>query len=283
MRAAATIAVALAAVSSFPLTAQQQDAPALQAAQAQKQDRPATDGGAGAAALRLQPVNGELIGKLDSKSARTGDIVVIKTTERVKTADGTEIPKGSKIVGKVTGVQARGESAENAQIAIKFDHADLKSGQSLAIESVIESLAPAESNAPSAASNYNTPMTAGNTNTTPLPGTNMTSGTNHDAMNGNIDTNRSGATPSSMPAPSTGPAPGGPAPGSIVARNGNVAIRITAIPGVLLATNVTGEPFVNASGIVIGARRDVHLDGGTLVVLALAPLPSGGAAGGMSR
>jgi hypothetical protein len=66
---------------------------------------------------------------------------------------------------------------------------------------------------------------------------------------------------------------GTPAPGSIVARNGNVAIRMTAIPGVLLANNVNGQPFANASGMLLGARRDIHLDGGTRVVLAVATTP----------
>ena len=73
-----------------------------------------------------------------------------------------------------------------------------------------------------------------------------------------------------------------PAPGSIVARNGNVAIRTTAIPGVLLANDINGLPFTNASGMLLGARRDIHLDGGTQMVVAIAAAPEG-AGGGMSR
>ena len=83
--------------------------------------------------------------------------------------------------------------------------------------------------------------------------------------------------------PSTnGPAPGNPAPGSIVARNGNVAIRTTSIPGLLLANDIHGLPFSNASGMLLGARRDVHLDGGTRLVLAVAMAPQSGGSG-MSR
>jgi hypothetical protein len=74
---------------------------------------------------------------------------------------------------------------------------------------------------------------------------------------------------------------GMPEPGSIVARNGNVAIRTTAIPGVLLANDINGLPFTNASGMLLGARRDIHLDGGTQMVVAIAAAPQG--AGGMSR
>ncbi len=72
-----------------------------------------------------------------------------------------------------------------------------------------------------------------------------------------------------------------PAPGTIVARNGNVAIRTTAIPGVLLANALNGQPFANASGLLVGARRDIHLDEGTRMVVAVAGTPQG--PGGMSR
>jgi hypothetical protein len=67
-----------------------------------------------------------------------------------------------------------------------------------------------------------------------------------------------------------------------VARNGNVAIRTTAIPGVLLANGINGLPFSNASGLLLGARRDIHLDEGTLMVVAVAGAPQGGGSG-MSR
>jgi hypothetical protein len=73
-----------------------------------------------------------------------------------------------------------------------------------------------------------------------------------------------------------------PAPGTIVARQGNVAIRITSIPGVLLANDINGLPFSNASGLLVGARRDIHLDEGTRMVVAVITAPQG-TGSGMSR
>ena len=73
-----------------------------------------------------------------------------------------------------------------------------------------------------------------------------------------------------------------PAPGSLVARNGNVAIRTTSVPGILLANDIHGLPFSNASGLLLGARRDVHLEGGTRLVLAVATAPQSNGSG-MSR
>ena len=54
----------------------------------------------------MSSVSGELEGKLDSKTAKVGDRVVLKTTEKVQTSDGTVIPRGSRLVGHVTQVQA---------------------------------------------------------------------------------------------------------------------------------------------------------------------------------
>jgi hypothetical protein len=110
------------------------------------------------------------------------------------------------------------------------------------------------------------------------------------SMNQNAMDNRPGpASNSTMQPGATDPntvssssASGNAAPGSIIARNGNVAIRTTSVPGILLANDIHGLPFSNASGMLLGARRDVHLDGGTRIVLAVAMAPQG-AGSGMSR
>ena len=92
----------------------------------------------------MQPVKSELVSKLDSKTAKAGDSVVVKTKEPVKTADGIVIPKGSKLVGRVTTVQSHSHGSKNSAVAICFDHAELKGGKTMPIESVIKSVAPPE-------------------------------------------------------------------------------------------------------------------------------------------
>jgi hypothetical protein len=307
MKAATVIAVALATFSSFPSTAQQQPAqqqqqqpmqqqPPMQQQQPQMQQPAANDSSsqaqqsAGSAqgrmsADQLKPVTGELVSKLDSKSAKQGDSVVVKTSEDVKFPGGAEIPKGSKLVGHVVNVQARGDGKENSQIAIQFDRAQVKGGQDMAIESVIQSLSPAAGSGSSmdngVPGNYGTPASPSRPSgaTSSAPSMNgSSSGTNRPGMASNT-------TPGTTAQPGTtdqNTNSGMPAPGSIVARNGNVAIRTTAIPGVLLANDINGMPFSNASGMLLGARRDIHLDGGTLMVVAVAAAPQGAGAG-MSR
>jgi hypothetical protein len=236
-------------------------------------------------------VSGELVNRLDSKSAKQGDSVVVKTDENLTISPGTEIPKGSKLVGRVTNVQPRGEGKENSQIAIQFDRAELKDGQTLPIESVIQSVAPSATDqtmssnisgvAGASAASPGIParpeMNPGNMNQGTAADNRPGLASNATVQPGVTDQNTNGT----MPAPGNH-APGNPSPGSIVARNGNVAIRATAIPGVLLANDIHGLPFTNASGMLLGARRDVHLDGGTRFVLAVAMAPQG-AGSGMNR
>lgn len=319
VKAATLVAVGLATFSSFPGTAQQQDATPMQQQQPANQQIPpvaptatpqsAEQSGSNArlspAAAQLKPVAGELVDKLDSKSAKQGDSVVIKTEENLQISEGTEIPRGSKLIGHVTNVQARGEGHENSQIAIQFDRAEIKGGQSLAIESVIQSVAPATgsegmsgvSNPPgsygSSAASSNVPTgtmgsTAGAMGSPSGAGSAGAVSSPNGGMNQNTMNDRQGlASNSTMQAGAadqntSAPAASNPAPGNIVARNGNVAIHTTSVPGVLLANDIHGLPFSNASGMLLGARRDVHLDGGTRLVLAVAMAPQSNGSG-MSR
>jgi hypothetical protein len=328
MKAATLIAVGFATLSSFPGTAQHHDSapqqqqqpagqqipPVAPTASPQTPGQPGSDAATNPAAAQLKPVSAELVDKLDSKSAKQGDSVVVKTDENLQISQGTEIPRGSKLMGHVTNVQPRGDGHENSQIAIQFDRAELKGGQTLPIESVIQSVAPAvgaegmsgTSNPPGtygdAASSASVPTgSMGSTSGTAAstPGTTSgtmgstsgatgsasgtagsTAGTNQNTTNTGP---QAGSTSTMHPGVADQSANGStPAPGSLVARNGNVAIRTTSVPGVLLANDIHGLPFSNASGILLGARRDVHLDGGTRLVLGVAMAPQSNGSG-MSR
>lgn len=90
----------------------------------------------------MRPVSGQLESKLDAKTAKPGEAVLFKTTEKMKTADGTEIPKGTRLVGHVTAVEAHARDHADSQLGIVFDRAEFKGGRSIPIHSVIESVSP---------------------------------------------------------------------------------------------------------------------------------------------
>jgi hypothetical protein len=217
----------------------------------------------------MHQVNGELVSKLDSKTAKDGDSVVVKTDEKVTIADGTVIPKGSKLVGHVTDVQAHGKGVANAKMVIQLDHAELKGGQNLPIHSVIQSLAPATDMATGADMGGASPMGG-----VPATGGGMSGGR---PGGGSAGSGRQAANNVPAPAPAssdTGPAmsdgSGAPQPGRVVAKSGDIAVRTTAIPGVLIASEASGQPLPNASGMFYGAQQNIHLDSGTRMVLSVA-------------
>jgi hypothetical protein len=213
----------------------------------------------------MSPVSGELVSKLDSKTAKTGDSVVVETKTSAKTADGTAIPKGSKLVGRVLAVHASAPG-ENSQVVLLFDHLELKGGQNVPVHSQIQSITPAggAATSDSAAIASRPPASApSNPNT---PGAN-------------------GSSPASGAPQTTGGQPGAataatsaPAAGTVVARTGNIAIRTTSIPGVLVANNEPGQQdprMAQASSILLGAKQDIELDGGTQVVVGVAAAGGG--------
>jgi hypothetical protein len=216
----------------------------------------------------MSPVNGELENKLDSKTAKTGDSVVVKTKTPVRTPDGTEIPKGSKLVGHVIAVQPS-QGGQNSQVALAFDRVELKGGKTMPIHSQIQSISPAEgagsSGGPSAQNGAATNGSQAGGSTTP-----GTSGATNGASS---SAQAQGGSPGAGSAMN-----GGPEPGTVVGRTGQLAIRTTSIPGVLVANNEPGQRdprMADASSILLGSSKDIDLDGGTVLVIGVAPTDSG--------
>ena len=150
MRSGTALVTTIFALASFPLFAQQPPPANQPNSPATQQNTPGSEparpmnspaASPEASAAPMSPVKGELVSKLDSKTAKTGDSVVVQTKSSVKTADGIEIPKGSKLVGHVVGVQPSG-AGDNSQVVLQFDHLELKGGQSMPVHSQIESIAP---------------------------------------------------------------------------------------------------------------------------------------------
>jgi len=254
MKTRTAFVTTLFALASFPMVAQQP--PPAQTSPSS----PAASQETSAPAVEMSPVSGELVSKLDSKTAKAGDSVVVQTKTSAKTADGTEIPKGSKLVGRVMGVHPSG-AGENSQVVLQFDHLELKSGQKVPVHSQIQSIAPA-GGATSASSSA----------TSAPPASPSTSGTN--------GAGRASGAPQATGADGGAAAAGNspPAPGTIVARTGNIAIATTSIPGVLVANNAPGQQdprMAQASSILLGAKQDIELDGGTQMVVGVSAAGNG--------
>jgi len=92
------------------------------------QDQPQT--------TQLVEGNAQLDTPINSKSAKQGDVVTAKLTSTVKTPQGVELPRGTKLLGHVDQVTA--SDAKNAsKLVLTFDKAQLKDGKEVAIKATI--------------------------------------------------------------------------------------------------------------------------------------------------
>jgi len=276
---------ALVLLTSLPILAQQAGVSAQQSASASAGGASVNESAAANAGVSapMLPVSGELVGKIDSKTAKVGDSVVVKTNASVRNAEGVVIPKGSRLVGHVTGVQAHAKGSEDGFVAVQFDRAELKSGQTLQIHSVIESVSPSPSAMAAASAETDDTLglsgggmrsSGGGRAAGGLAGGALSSGGSlaggtTGALGATGASTGSGLSSAGSGALNTAGGVSTAAAGSLhTAAEGSAALgtRATAIPGVMLAGDASGA----TSGTLSASRKNVHLDSGTQIVLGVA-------------
>jgi hypothetical protein len=91
---------------------------------------------------RMVPAEAILAQQIDSKHARPGEQFQAKLTDHVQLKDGTELPKGTELIGTVATdhMGANGTST----LALNFTSADLKNGKQIPIRATIIGIAPPE-------------------------------------------------------------------------------------------------------------------------------------------
>lgn len=308
MKTAVTIAVALVVLSSFPLFGQQASAGTQTSASASasagranvSQSGSANTSasasrnglyGAGSAnsfsAASMRPVQGELVGNLDAKHAKVGDPVVVKTTQAFTTAEGTRIPKGSKLIGHVSEAQAHGSGSAESRLGLVFDQAEMKGGESMPIHAVIESVSPSASAIAASqmqASDDMGPMGGGVAGGGRAMGGGALGGGVARGGGGLVGGAVGGATSATAGAGSSltsetgstlgaaGNMAGGAAAGvgnSVRGSAGAVAgvgSHVSTVPGVALEGGASSA----TSGVLTASKRNVHLDSGTQMTLGVA-------------
>jgi len=132
MRHAVGLGVLAAALSMTPLPAQAPDSqsPASAAAPDQRV-RAESDS---------NTVDAVLDKSVDAKKNKTGDQVSATLSADVKSANGTVIPKGSKLIGHVTQAKPKAKGEPNSELGIAFDKAVPKGGKELPVQASIRGL-----------------------------------------------------------------------------------------------------------------------------------------------
>lgn len=86
-------------------------------------------------------VAADLTTSLDAKSAKVGDPVEAKLTAEVRFSNGPVLPKGTRLIGKVTDVQTRSKQKKKSLLAFGLGHALLRDGSQIGIDATITGLA----------------------------------------------------------------------------------------------------------------------------------------------
>lgn len=195
----------------------------------------------------------QLTKTVDAKKAKTGDEVVAKVTQDMKTSTGEMlVPKDTKVFGKVTEAQPRSKDQKESQLAIAFDHAVTKDGTNLQLPMSIQAIVGPQNNqaaegggdqgaapsggAPSAGAGGRSPMAGGST-----------------------------PPPSASPSAVAGAPPSDNPP---VANGGRPPINAQTT-GVIGLSNINLSPNSNATqgSVVTSEKNNVKLESGTLLLL----------------
>jgi hypothetical protein len=86
-------------------------------------------------------ISAALTKPVDASKARPGDEISARATKDIRTDGQVVVPRGSKLVGRVTQARARGDTT--SQLGIVFDRAVLKDGRTVALIGAVTALAAA--------------------------------------------------------------------------------------------------------------------------------------------
>lgn len=79
---------------------------------------------------------------IDSKSAKAGDEVIAKTLGGVHLPDKTFLPKGTKLIAKVSEAQSKRAGNGNSTLMFRFDQAEIKGGNIISIKGQVVAVGP---------------------------------------------------------------------------------------------------------------------------------------------
>ncbi len=87
--------------------------------------------------LQFVSANTELTHALDAKTAKQGDAITARLRNSVRFPDGTEIARGSQLIGHIDAVTG------STQVVFTFDKAQLKDGKQIPVKATVLALVPA--------------------------------------------------------------------------------------------------------------------------------------------
>ncbi len=78
----------------------------------------------------------ELTKDVHAKKEKVGDTIFFKTSDKVTLTNGTELPRGTKLVGKVTAVEGPSDG-HGAELTLQIAQAELRGGKTVAVNVLV--------------------------------------------------------------------------------------------------------------------------------------------------
>src|SRR5713101_534490 len=210
-------------------------------------------------------VQAELTKPVDVRKNKPGDEVVAKTTQDVKSDGHVVIPKGSKIVGRVTQAQARAKGQEESQLGMAFDHAVLKDGTQMPVAFTIQAIGRSESEAAAATAAETDGMMAGGN------AGGMTSAGGNAGMQGRGGlggvTSTAGGVVNSAGSVAGGAVNTAGVAGGVTGNLGATSQGVVGLPGMTLSSATSSMAGVGS--VISSKESNVRLDSGTRMILGV--------------
>ncbi len=235
----------------------------------------ANSSGAGSLAAGTR-IPATLTKPIDARKAKSGDQVVAKTTQDVRSDSGIAIPRGSRLVGHVTDAKARAKGDSESALGIAFDQAVLKNGRQIPLNASIRALA-ASANSASASMGDDSLGAAGNSSlgsdvsaSAPRAGGGLLGGAGNTVGGATsaVGSTAGGAVNGvGNTAASVGANAGGTVSGATRGAAGQLTSQSQGVIG-LNGLSLSSAASNSTSGSVItSAGKDVKLDSGTQMLL----------------
>jgi hypothetical protein len=205
-------------------------------------------------------VQAELTKPVDARKNKKGDEVVARTTQDVKSNGQIVLPKGSKIVGHVTDVQAREKGQQESHVAIAFERAVSKNGTQMPVALTLQAIGSSQTSAAMDDSMAGSTMADENMSRTATSSGSATRG----ALGGVT------STPGRV-VNTAGSAAGGTLNGVQSAGAGvaggltSTSQGVVGLPGLTLSSAASNS--TSAGSVINSNTSNVHLDSGTRMIL----------------
>ncbi len=204
----------------------------------------------------LTPVHAQVSGKVDTRTAAAGQGITLEVTDDATLANGTQLRRGSRLIGRILRAQAWQKEGAAALLSINIDRAVLKDGATVPVRCVLRTIAAVGGpsvNMPDASRPSSRASTAGGLSPVsgPWGGPTDPSGPMSSSPLGADSSDPTGSPIGSI----------GDSPGATTTRPGGSAAGGMGNP----SGPITGDPGVGGSASTIGDRTRAALGNTTAV------------------